>query len=415
MHESLDGAPHVGDVIGGKYVVERIIGTGGMAVVVAARHTELGVLRAIKVPCKGAREIPAALERFKREAWIAAQLRSEHVARVYDTGRLEDGTPFIVMEHLEGCDLGQVVRNHGALPAKEAVLCVLQACDAMQEAHAVGIIHRDLKPSNLFLTTHANGFPCVKVIDFGVAKMKDAHGSDAALTRVGEQLGSPAYMAPEQRRAEEIDARTDVFALGAILYELVTGQRALVVQDPTRPGSFVLREQIPPPSTLGQDIPRGLEEVILWCLERDPGRRLQSIAALKTGIAPFGPRVKQVDPERTSSADDCTTTIVLNPVAAKKTTMTASCEGRPVARAGLRRWRKTGIALGAAVVASLALVIGHPARQALVPSSTSASPLPSPPELIVQPSEERPPSIAASATARVVTPPESAAEPAPKP
>jgi len=334
MDDFPDGEPQVGDVLAGKYVVERVIGRGGMAVVVAARHADLGVSRAIKIPHPEQRHLPPVRERLMREARIAAQLRSEHVVRIHDTGRLADGTPYLVMEHLEGSDLGQVIKDHGPLPIKEAVLCMLMACDALGEAHAMGVVHRDLKPANLFLTTQPNGLPCIKILDFGIARLSEAGSSDPTLTRAGERLGSPAYMAPEQSRSAEVDERADVWALGMILYELVTGQQALLAEDADRPGAFVILDEPVAPTALRPDLPPGLESVILWCLERDPARRLQSADRLKTGLIPFGPKVRLIDVTRAAAAPDYATTVSLTPTVLRRTTAPPPCEpGRGAAPA----------------------------------------------------------------------------------
>src|SRR6185369_14271166 len=145
--------------------------------------------------------------------------------------RLDDGTPYIVMEHLEGSDLGQVLRLHGALSVKEAVFCILQACYGLAQAHRLGIIHRDIKPSNLFLTRRPNGMPYVKVLDFGIAKVRDPYAGDE-MTQAEELIGSPGYMAPEQKAGGVVDERADVWALGAVLYELLTGQHPFLKGDP---------------------------------------------------------------------------------------------------------------------------------------------------------------------------------------
>ncbi len=234
-----------GEELLGKYRVERVIGTGGMGAVVAATHLELEQTVAIKFLYTHAQNHPEALARFKREARAAVKLRSEHVARVIDVGQLESGAPFIVMEYLEGEDLGDVILARGALASNEAVGFVLQACEAVGEAHSLGIVHRDLKPKNLFLTKTAKGLPLVKVLDFGISKL--ITGDDLSLTRTQSVIGSPNYMSPEQlRSARDVDQRADIWALGAILYELLTSHvpfpaetvtqlTAMVIADPPTP------------------------------------------------------------------------------------------------------------------------------------------------------------------------------------
>ena len=206
-----------GDVLAGKYRVDRVLGVGGMGVVVAATHLQLQQRVALKFMLDAGLAQPTQVERFGREARAAVRLRSDHVARVLDVGTLETGSPYIVMEYLDGSDIGSVLEQRGAMPVDMAVDCVLQACDAVAEAHALGIVHRDLKPRNLFLTTRNDGRALVKVLDFGISK--HTTGSDLSLTRTTEIMGSPSYMSPEQfRSAKLVDERTDIWALGAILY-----------------------------------------------------------------------------------------------------------------------------------------------------------------------------------------------------
>ena len=208
-----------GDVVAGKYRVERIIGAGGMGVVVAARHLQLDQTVALKFMTH---RTPAGDERFSREARAAARLKSEHAAKVHDVGALDNGTPYMVMEYLEGNDLHALLSAEGALPIDLAVGYVMQACEAIGEAHAHGIVHRDLKPHNLFLTTGVGGRPKIKVLDFGISKTQD---DETTLTRSSDIIGTPVYMAPEQlRSSKDVDARADIWALGAMLYELVTGR-----------------------------------------------------------------------------------------------------------------------------------------------------------------------------------------------
>ena len=212
-----------GDVLAGKYRVERVIGAGGMGVVVQATHLELDERVAMKFLLPHAIENAEAATRFVREARAAVKIKSEHVARVTDVGRLENGAPYIVMEFLQGSDLAAVLQN-GPLSIEDAVDFVLQASDAMAEAHAANIVHRDLKPSNLFMSLRSDGTPLIKVLDFGISKVNVPDTSDAGLTRTTAIMGSPFYMSPEQMRSsKDVDHRTDIWALGVILYELLTG------------------------------------------------------------------------------------------------------------------------------------------------------------------------------------------------
>jgi serine/threonine protein kinase len=219
-----------------------------MGVVVAARHVQLEQRVAIKFLRRGAGHESTAVERFLREARAAVALSSDHVARVLDVGTLESGEPFIVMEYLDGVDLGQVLDQKGPLPIPEAVDSVLQACEAIAEAHSLGIVHRDLKPSNLFRNNRRDGTTIVKVLDFGISKSADFNiaKSEKNLTASGLVMGSPGYMSPEQvRNARTVDVRTDVWALGVILSRARPGRvprlRRRVVQQRLRNGTHSFR------------------------------------------------------------------------------------------------------------------------------------------------------------------------------
>jgi eukaryotic-like serine/threonine-protein kinase len=274
----------VGEVLAGKYRVERVIGEGGMGVVVAAKHLQLDSLVALKFITQNRGK---AAERFLREARSAVRLKSEHVARVSDVGTLENDMPFMVMEYLEGQDLNSVVASSGPLPIGDAVGYMVHACEAIAEAHALGIVHRDLKPHNLFLTVGIGGRPKVKVLDFGVSK---ATGADLALTNSMEIVGTPTYMAPEQlKSSKDVDLRADIWAIGVVLYELLTARLPFEAESLPQLCTMVLSENPVPPSVLRAEIPAQLNEAILRCLQRSPDDRFVDVAELVTAIAPFAP------------------------------------------------------------------------------------------------------------------------------
>jgi eukaryotic-like serine/threonine-protein kinase len=278
-----------GEVLAGKYRVDRILGVGGMGVVVAATHLQLHQQVALKFMLPEALRIPSFVERFAREARAAARLKSDHVARVLDVGTLESGSPYMVMEYLEGSDLGTVIETRGALPIEAAVDCVLQACDAVAEAHSIGIVHRDLKPRNLFLTQRNDGRALVKVLDFGIAKHK-AQGGDLSLTKTTDVMGSPNYMSPEQLRASRaVDDRSDIWALGVILYELLTGLLPFAAESVTQLIAMVLTDHPRPIRGVRFDVPEELARIIERCLEKDPAARFASVAELALALAPFAP------------------------------------------------------------------------------------------------------------------------------
>src|ERR1700722_9425076 len=228
-----------------------------------------------------------------REAKVAARVNGEHVARVTDVGKVEpSGTPFIVMEHLEGSDLGAMIDASGRLALDEASEIGLQACEALAEVHAAGVVHRDLKPSNLFVTRRADGSPCVKLLDFGISKLTmdpDEPGVDPALTATATIMGSPSYMSPEQLQStKEVDGLTDVWALGAVLYEAMTGKPAFRGETVPQVCFMIGSEDPPPPSSLRADIPAELERVILSCLDKSGATRatLVDLARVLVDVAP---------------------------------------------------------------------------------------------------------------------------------
>jgi serine/threonine-protein kinase len=274
-----------GAVLAEKYEVERVLGEGGMGYVVAAMHLQLGQRVAIKFLKSEALENPDAVGRFLREARASARLRSEHVGRVLDVGQLADGQPFMVMEMLDGCDLSQLLQQHGPLRLPLVVDYVLQACEALAEAHARGIVHRDIKPANLFLCQSAAGTPLIKVLDFGIASAE--FGEEAgSLTRTSTVMGSPVYMSPEAlRAARDCDARSDIWSLGVILYELALGRQPFAAGTITEVALRIAMDPMPPMQVPGYE---AFEAVVSRCLSKDPAGRHQNLAELAADLVPFG-------------------------------------------------------------------------------------------------------------------------------
>jgi serine/threonine-protein kinase len=278
-------------VIAEKYEVERVLGAGGMGVVVAARHLQLGQRVAIKFMRGEASLDPSAVSRFVREARSAVALSSEHITRVLDVGTLESGAPYIVMEYLDGLDLGAVLHRSSPFAIVDAVDAVLQACAALAEAHAVGIVHRDLKPANLFVTRRIDGTPLVKVLDFGISKLteRNAERQQQDLTASGAVMGSPGYMAPEQvRNAKTADARSDIWSLGVILYELLTQKNPFVGETIGETFARIVSESPPSIRSLRPEVPLVLADVIGQCLERTVTKRVQAVDELAVKLGPFG-------------------------------------------------------------------------------------------------------------------------------
>jgi serine/threonine protein kinase len=281
--------PKAGDVIAGKYALERIIGQGGMGAVFAARHVKLGHAVAIKVMLAD-RQNEEAARRFMNEGRASAHIQNEHVVRIFDIDE-EHGYAYMVLELLQGDDLAQVLESQGRLAAHVAVGYVIQALDGVRQAHALGIVHRDLKPSNLFLARTQNGNVVVKVLDFGISKARGASSLDMAphqQTSTAAMLGSPLYMSPEQlRSSKNVDARADIWAMGVILYELLTGQVPFEGETLGALFSAILETDAPRVSARVRDVPAGLDAIIARCLQRRPEDRFVTAADLEQQLAPF--------------------------------------------------------------------------------------------------------------------------------
>jgi serine/threonine-protein kinase len=277
-------------VIAGKYRIDRVLGKGGMGVVVAAHHIALDTRVAIKF-LLGADATRQAHERFAREARAAAKISSEHVARVIDVGELENGAPYMVMELLDGSDLGDLLARQGPLPTDLAVDFVLQACEAIAEAHSLGIVHRDLKPANLFCVRRADGSACIKVLDFGISKVGNGSASGGVpMTATNALMGTPVYMSPEQMKSSrDVDARTDIWALGIILFELLSGR--VPFGGDTLPEVCVNIISSPPPplGALRRDVHPGLQAAVQHCLAKNRDERFSTVAELARALLPFAP------------------------------------------------------------------------------------------------------------------------------
>jgi serine/threonine-protein kinase len=277
-----------GQVIADKYRVERVLGEGGMGFVVAAHHLKLDQRVALKFLKPEALKHPHVVQRFAREARAAAKIRGEHVARVIDVGDLPSGSPYIVMEYLDGEDLARRLHERGPLPIAETVGYMLQACEALAEAHAAGIVHRDLKPPNLFLARSA-GRATVKVLDFGISKtLEEDAVTGRNLTSTSMVMGTPHYMSPEQlRSSRDVDARSDIWALGVVLFELLAGEPPFDGENTTAIITAIVLDEPRQLLQLRPDTPPELASVVHRCLAKRRDERYASVLELARALAPF--------------------------------------------------------------------------------------------------------------------------------
>jgi serine/threonine-protein kinase len=379
-----------GQIVADKYRIDAVVGSGGMGVVVAATHIELGQRVAIKL----LRDVsPEGQARFSREARLLVRLKSAHVARVFDVGSLDDDTPYIVMELLEGSDLGKVLDERKRLGVEESVDWVLEAMCAIAEAHALGMVHRDLKPANLFVASGAGGTKVVKVLDFGVSKLLDERPE--GLTNEGVTLGSPGYMSPEQiDNSRDVDVRSDIYALGAILYRFVTGRMPYKGDTIVSVMASMTVDPLPPLRSLAPDAPDAFAAAIEKALAKDRNARFADVAELATALAPFGSRRAR------TSLDEILATVGAprepsRPVAFSEPPL-AETIARPLSRPPRAKATTLPLigaacvlAVGAAAVAFTIATREPPPRVAIPPDT--APPIDPPPPIPIAPSTDPPP------------------------
>jgi serine/threonine-protein kinase len=408
-----------GTVLAGKYRIEKLLGVGGMGWVVEATHVHLEQRVALKfMHAESMREHPDSIARFLREARAAARIQSEHIARVFDVGTLDDGSPYLVMEYLEGQDIEGLLRQKKTLPVEQVVDYAMQACEALAEAHAKGIVHRDLKPANLFLARQTDGSVRVKLLDFGISKLAPtAGGKDAGMTSTQALMGSPLYMSPEQlRSSKNVDRRTDLWSMGIILYEMLGGESPFVAQTLPEVCSRIMAEP-PPPLPMGG---KGIGAVVMRCLEKDPQNRFSDAGALAMALAPFGaPEMRSIADKiarvvRSSDAslpglkvDGSGPLSPMSAAAASGIAQTSASFGTVHSSGASRRSSRVAVVLAATALVAVAAAVAvfatrkhvEPPTIVATPPGTTVAPAaaPSGPTVVSLPAASSAPSASASA------------------
>lgn len=268
----------------GQYKLKQQLGVGGMGEVHLAEHVLLKRPCALKVIRPEKAGNPQTLARFEREVRATATLSHWNTVEIFDYGRTDEGTFYYVMEYLPGLNLQQIVEMFGPMPADRAIHLLMQACDALCEAHARGLVHRDIKPGNIFAANRGGIYDVAKILDFGLVKPL-AEPVESGVTQEGMIAGSPLFMSPEQATADKVDARSDIYSLGGVAYFLLTGRAPFEHEKPIKVLMAHASQQPDPPSRYRPDIPVDLERVILRCLAKAPEDRYDSAKSLRTALA----------------------------------------------------------------------------------------------------------------------------------
>jgi len=377
-----------GLIIDGKYVLRRLLGSGGSGSVYQAEHAAIGHRVAIKVVHASRLRRDVNFERFQREAKICGTIRHPHVGQIYDVGELEDGTPFMVMELHEGRSLGDILEE-SVLPIAAVVEMTRQLLAGLAAVHHAGVVHRDVKPDNAMIVRASSGDLVLKLVDFGISKFVRADIRERALTKKNIIIGSPDYMAPEQLRGHDVDARTDLYAVGVLLYQAVTGSLPFDGESLTDLMAAIVRDPVTPPSRLRTDCPPELEHLILKAISRDPADRFQTADdmsrqlvyvqralryAVDSGLArleePLPPRRKTSKPPRGN--ESATTLSVPPPPGALAAPVP---EPQPAKR--VRSRSRLLLLLAGAGCAALALVSAWPRVAPAARAGTAQMPRPS--------------------------------------
>lgn len=286
--------PLLGTLVAGRYRVIKPLGEGGMGQVYLAEHEAIEKKVALKVLKREYSEKPDIVTRFQQEAISASRIKHPNVLDVFDFGQLDNGCFFLAMEFLEGHDLAVELEQQRVLSPERGVRIALQICRALSAAHSKGVVHRDMKPENVFLQRTADGEEIVKIVDFGIAQLRTAEEAAASqpqrrrLTKTGMIFGTPEYMAPEQVTGEPVDHRADLYAMGAVLYECVTGRTPLTADTPYQMIARLLEDAPDPPSVYCADVPEALEVLILQLLAKQAAARPQTALEVHDRLAALG-------------------------------------------------------------------------------------------------------------------------------
>ena len=345
---------YVGKEIAGQFRIVKRIGAGGMGAVYKAEQPQMNRHVAVKILHAKYLSRADLVSRFRREARAMSHLSHPNTARVFLYGQLDDGACYFVMEYLEGMNLAQLVRAQGPMPTKRALPVMIQVCGALQEAHSAGIIHRDLKPENIFLTQQGGIEDFPKVLDFGLAKVteREMRPGSLVLTREGMIFGTPEFMSPEQARGRTLDGRSDIYSLGLIFYELLTGQLPF---EAAQSMEYINHQVNTPPIPLGQRVPGRsfspeLERVVMKTLEKDPDHRYQTAAQFAEAL--------QGTQERPSSGAFRSVPAAPRPTPAPAP-VSAPAPVAPVQKPNNSRrdWMVFGVGVASLVVAIIILVV----------------------------------------------------------
>ncbi len=377
--------PLIGQTVDGRYVMEGVLGQGGMGVVYRSKHVVLGKPLAIKVLKADVSKDQEIMQRFRQEAQSASAIGSQHIIDISDFGQLPDGSTYFVMELLDGQELTKAIEK-GPIPAERVVHIAKQLCDALGAAHERGIVHRDMKPDNVFLVKRGKNPDFVKVLDFGIAKVG---GANSKLTRAGQVFGTPHYMSPEQCSGQQVDHRTDIYAMGVILYEMACGRVPFDADNLMGILTKHIYEQPIPPHTLPPpiNVPAGLEAVILKCLAKQADARYQSMAEVRADLEAFE---KGQTPHAVVEAVDRKTAPLPDPTGSHSVMQVevggAAAQAEPASKLPLILGFLVGLAVIAGGAVALYLFVLAPSEPEIVVTEVT----PDPPPLAEQPVVEEP-------------------------